>query len=260
MSKKLVTEEMVNKALASLDAQLGEDVSKASESDLDQPEGADLGNPVKEKMSDAAKGKKTEKSVEKEEKEESDEESEDSDADDMGKAKKSMVELPEEIQEKIDVSEFLKSLVSHTSETIDALGEAIQKSEAAQETRIGGLSAQISEIQKSQAKIGLVLKALCEKAGILSSAPARVIKSETQSVAKSDVAERSFAQEVDENPAEEKMFKSLSENPIVAKGQMTDALIELVKSNACSDMDLINFESTNFLRPEVVTLLKSKLN
>lgn len=258
MTTKLVTPEMVNKALASLDAQLGEEVVKASDSNLDQPEGADLGNPAKDKMSDEAKGKSAEKSVKKEESE--DEEAGEDDGGDvelsMKNAKKSFAELPTEVQEQVDVSAFLKSLVEHTGATIDALSEAIVKSEVAHDARLSGLSEQISGIQNSQAKIGLVLKALCEKAGILSSAPARSTKSET--VAKSgDVAERKFAQE--ENSGEEKMFKSLSSNPMEAKGQITDALIDMVKSNVCSDMDLINFESTNYLRPEVVAHLKTKL-
>lgn len=254
---KLVTPEMVNKALASLDAQLGEDVVKASESNLDQPEGADLGNPAKDKLSDEAKGKSAEKSVKKEEKEDGDEPDGD-EGESLELSKKSFAaELPVEVQEQVDVSAFLKSLVEHTGATIDALGEAIVKSEVAHDARLAGLSEQIDGIQKSQAKIGLVLKALCEKAGILSSAPARAPKSDM--VAKSTgVVDRNFAQE-ESNSGEEKMFKSLSNNPMEAKGQISNALIDLVKSNACTDMDLINFESTNYLRPEVVTLLQNKL-
>ncbi len=267
MSK--VTPEMVEKALASLDATLGEEiVSKASENDLDQPEGADLGNPAKEKMSDEAKAAKAKADAEegikkgKEEPATEEDESEDEEGEeDLEMSKKAVKksELPEEIQTKIDVSEFLKSLVDHTTEAIDTLAESVIKSEEASNTKFEALSNSIVEIQKSQAKIGLVLKALCEQAGILASAPKRVVKSET-TLAKSAVAERSFAQEPVENAGEEKMFKSLSDNPMMAKSQITEALIDLVKSNKCTDMDLINFESTSYLRPEVVEHLKMKLN
>lgn len=268
MSK--VTPEMVEKALASLDANLGEEiVSKASENDLDQPEGADLGNPAKEKMSDEAKAAKAKADVEegikkgKEEKEPaSEEESEEGEGEgeDMALSKKAVKksELPEEIQTKIDVSEFLKSLVEHTTESIDELANSVLKSEEATYAKFEELSKSVAEVVKSQAKIGLVLKALCEQAGILASAPKRVAKSET-TVAKSAVAERSFAQEPVE-AGEEKMFKSLSDNPMMAKSQITEALIDLVKSNKCTDMDLINFESTSYLRPEIVEQLKVKLN
>lgn len=268
MSK--VTPEMVEKALASLDATLGEEiVSKASENDLDQPEGADLGNPAKEKMSDEAKAAKAKADAEegikkgKEEPATEEDESEEGEegGEDLEMSKKAVKksELPEEIQTKIDVSEFLKSLVDHTTEAIDTLAESVIKSEEASNTKFEALSNSIVEIQKSQAKIGLVLKALCEQAGILASAPKRVVKSET-TLAKSAVAERSFAQEPVENAGEEKMFKSLSDNPMMAKSQITEALIDLVKSNKCTDMDLINFESTSYLRPEVVEHLKMKLN
>src|SRR5688572_24560318 len=100
-----VTQDQVEKALESLEASLAggdeESVIKASEDDLDQAEGADLGNPVKEKMSDAAKSAAPEAEADDDE---SEEETEKSFAD----------EMPEEIQTKIDVSEFLKSLVNHT--------------------------------------------------------------------------------------------------------------------------------------------------
>lgn len=255
MSKK-VTQEDVLKALASIDAELGEEdtVSKASENDLDQPEGADLGNPAKDKMSSAAKSAKK---------------SDDNDADDKGdegeemdksKMKKSFNEdMPEEIETKIDVSEFLKSLVKHTGETIDSLTEYVVKSDKHHESRYADLVGQVNEIQKSQAKIGLVLKAICEQIGVVKAAPARPAKSET--VAKSAaVAERKFDSGLEGEQPEEKMFKSLSEDPRVAKSQMSEALCDLVKGGFATDMDVITFESNGFIRPELVGKLKEKLN
>jgi len=265
MSKK-VTEDAVLKALASLDAELGEDVVKASDDDLDQPEGADLGNPAKDKMSAAAKSKDS-KEDDKPAFMKGDEDGEEEDEDEKPnpfekgkKMKKSFTEdMPEEIETKIDVSEFLKSLVKHTGETIDSLTEYVVKSDKHHSGRYGELVGQVEEIQKSQAKIGLVLKAICEQIGVVKSAPARSTKSET--VAKSaPVAERKFNSGLESEAAEEKMFKSLSEDPRIAKSQMSETLCDLVKSGHATDMDVITFESNGFIRPELVGKLKEKLN
>lgn len=270
MSKK-VTEDAVLKALASLDAELGEDVVKASDDDLDQPEGADLGNPAKDKMSAAAKSKdkaEDDKPAFMKGDEDGEEEEESDDDEDKkpnpfakGKAvKKSFTEdMPEEIETKIDVSEFLKSLVKHTGETIDSLTEYVVKSDKHHSGRYGELVGQVNEIQKSQAKIGLVLKAICEQIGVVKSAPARSTKSET--VAKSaPIAERKFDSGLENEAPEEKMFKSLSEDPRIAKSQMSETLCDLVKSGHATDMDVITFESNGFIRPELVGKLKEKLN
>ena len=176
---KTISQEQVLKALDSLEAQLEgeESVVKASDGDLDQPEGADLGNPAKDKMSDSAKAKKAKKAFPPAKSEDSDEDDEekslDADADDEGgdsdpgeekkkaykKAKKSFQEeMPEEIQTKIDVSEFLKSLVNHTGATIDALREYVAKSDVASGARYDDLATAVEDIQKSQAKIGIVLE------------------------------------------------------------------------------------------------------
>lgn len=273
MSKK-VTEDAVLKALASLDAELGEEVIKASDDDLDQPEGADLGNPAKDKMSAAAKSKDKDKdegdkpAFMKAEDEDEDEESEDEPAEKKpnpfakGKAvKKSFTEdMPEEIETKIDVSEFLKSLVKHTGETIDSLTEYVVKSDKHHSGRYGELVGQVNEIQKSQAKIGLVLKAICEQIGVVKSAPARSTKSDTVAKSAAAVPERKFNSGLENEAPEEKMFKSLSEDPRIAKSQMSETLCDLVKSGHATDMDVITFESNGFIRPELVGKLKEKLN
>jgi uncharacterized membrane protein YheB (UPF0754 family) len=268
MSKK-ITQEEVLKALASLDAELDEDVVKASEDDLDQPEGADLKpekDHMKNKMSDDAPAPSNSPKPVKKGYNKSEEESEDEDEENEGeemmekKVKKSFTEdMPEEIETKIDVSEFLKSLVQHTGETIDSLSEYVAKSDKAHEKRYDQLADEVAEIQKSQAKIGLVLKAICEQIGVVKSAPARGPKSET--VAKSTaVADRKFDSGLEEEKGEEKMFKSLSENPQVAKSQMTEALCDLVKGGFATDIDVITFESNGYVRPELVGKLKEKLN
>ena len=278
MSKK-VTQDDVLKALASLDAELGDEVVKASDNDLDQPEGADLGNPAKDKMSDEAKASKKSKDKDADDKpafmkaedgeedEGEDEGSDEDEAEDMkekkmkskGMKKSFNEDMPEEIETKIDVSEFLKSLVKHTGETIDSLTEYVVKSDKRQGDRYEGLVDQVNEIQKSQAKIGLVLKAICEQIGVVKSAPARSAKTDT--VAKSAaVAERKFDSGLEDDKGEEKMFKSLSEDPRIAKSQMSETLCDLVKSGHATDMDVITFESNGFIRPELVGKLKEKLN
>jgi hypothetical protein len=262
-----VTKDQVEKALASLEETLGGDgedqVSKASEQDLDQPEGADMGNPAKDKMSDTAKGKK------KVAKAEASEEDGDGDEDDMEmaakakKAKKSFSEeLPEEIQTKIDVSEFLKSLVDHTGEVIDGLRTHVAKSDLGHEARYGELSEAVEDIQKSQAKIGVVLKAICQRIGIIENAPARPAKAATETVAKSAAgSDRKFASGLEgDEGKEEKTFKSLSENPMIAKSQLASALCDLVKKGEANDLDVIGFESGGYIRPELVTKLKQSLN
>jgi hypothetical protein len=252
-----VSKEHVETALASLETVL----SKASEQDLDQPEGADLGNPAKEKMSEAAKSKKAIKGELKIEHESDEEEDEDEDEGEIEKkAKKSFAEdMPEEIQTKIDVSEFLKSLVDHTGDSIDALKEHIAKSEAAHETRYTELAETMDDVVKAQAKIGIVLKAICQQIGVIGAAPARTQKSET-SIAKSQAeSERKFSSGL-ETEGTEKVFKSLSENPNVAKSQIANALCEMVRKGEATDLDVIGFESGGYISPELVSKLKTSLN
>lgn len=266
-----ITKNQVEEALSSLEKALAEgDIVKASEDDLDQPEGGEL-DPAQggEKLSDAAKAKKAKKAMSKGElkiEHESDDEDEEDEEEDEGeemekkyksKAKKSFYEdMPEEIQTKIDVSEFLKSLVSHTGETIDSLSNAVAKSDKRNENRYSELVEAVEDVQKSQAKIGIVLKAICERIGVIESAPARAAKSEM--VAKSG-ADRQFSSALAEE-SQEKVFKSLSENPSIAKSQMANALCELVRKGEASDMDVIGFESGGYIRPELVSKLKQVLN
>lgn len=270
MGKK-VSQEQVEKALASLEAQLtDEDVVKASEDDLDQPEGADMGNPAKDKMSDAAKAKKAKKSLGKGDLKIEHEDDDGEDEEDMEvekkkayqKAKKSFSdEMPEEVQTKIDVSEFLKSLVDHTGNTIETLRVAVVKGEQHNDARYGQLAEAVEDIQKSQAKIGVVLKAICERIGVISAAPARPAKAD--SVAKSEGAAAPATRKFDsglEQEGQEKVFKSLSDNPQVAKSQMSNALCDLVKKGEATDLDVIGFESGGYIRPELVGKLKQVLN
>jgi hypothetical protein len=265
--KKVITEDQVSKALEDLEATLtepSEDVSKASEDDLDQPEGADLGNPAKEKMSDAAKAKKAKKALPPVGEDDGDEDEPEMEKKMPAKkaAKKSFAEeAPEEIQTKIDVSEFLKSLVDHTGNTIESLREEVSKSEAQSMARYDDLSQAVEDVQKSQAKIGIVLKAICEKIGVIAGAPARVAKSDT--VAKSEGAPAPAARSFDSGLAEEKpekVFKSLSDKPLEAKAQISNALCDMVRKGEAKDLDVIGFETSGYISPDLVSKLKQVLN
>lgn len=285
--KKKVTDQDVKKALANLGA-----ISKASDDDLDQPEGADLGNPEKNKMSDEAKSKKAQKAFgdeddkeeekkadgdddqEKEEKafgdeddkedekkadEDEDKKDEDKKPDFDFKSKKSFAKsLPKEVKTKIEVSDFLKSLVDHTGESVDGLRGALAKSHKLTHGRLGELEDAVEAVAKSQQNIGVVLKAICEQIGVISKSAARPAKSTTQQVQKS--ADRSFKSALNEEGDEQPMFKSLSKDPIIAKSQISNVLCDLVKSGAAKDLDVINFETSGHVRPELLPQLQEKFN
>ena len=249
-----IKKEEVAKALGELEEVL--DVEKASDGDLDQPEGSDLNaGHAGNKMSDAApaadKSKKAKKSV-----------GDDEEEDDMKKeATKSFAEgLSEEVQTQIDVSDFLRSLVDSTGEAIDGLRENLAKSEDARIEQHEGMAEAVEGIQESQAKIGIVLKAICERIGVIEAAPAREPKAETDVVKSTEPAERSFESGLDDGGEEPMMFKSLSKNPLIAKSQMSNAICDLVKKGDAKDMDVINFETSGHIRPEVLTGLKTILN
>ncbi len=164
---KKVTKDDVMEALANIDKSLaGDNISKASEDDLDEPEGGDLGNPAKEKMYSAAKAKKAKapaamcKAEDEEEEHEEDHEEEEPKEKKKNpfekKMKKSFNEdLPEEIETKIDVSDFLKSLVDHTAASVDGLRDYVAKSDRNTNARYENVAQAVGEIQKSQAMIGL---------------------------------------------------------------------------------------------------------
>jgi len=258
MNKK-VEKEDVMKALESLGV---ESVSKASEEDLDQPEGGELEpGSMEGKMSDEAgapEKKKVKKAEDEEEGSDEDEAEDEKEKLMKMKAKKSFAEeLPEEIETKIDVSDFLKSLVNHTAESIDGLKDVLVKGEELNDQRFTALASTVEDVQQAQAKIGIVLKALCEAVGVIKSSPAREAKAET--IAKSDASiERNFKSALETEGAE-KVFKSLSDNPAIAKSQISEAMCGLVRKGEATDMDVIGFESGGYIRPELIGKLKEIL-
>jgi len=252
-----IKKDQLNKALDSLEelakSSAGSAKDQGANPPLNSAEGSDMGVPRGKPMSDEAKKKK--------------ESHGNADYSDKGKdmSKKSFADdLPEEVTETIDVSEFLKSLVDHVGAKHDDLRGEIAKSELAQATANEEFAAKLEGIEKSQAMIGIVLKSVCEKLGILENAPAHAPKSET-TVQKSEVAEKKFEQQdetVEKGGEEkgEKLFKSLSNNPMIAKSQVSEALCDLVKSGEAADTDVISFEMNNYIAPHLVSKLKAKLD
>jgi len=269
-----IKQEDVAKALDELEDRL----DKASEDDLDQPEGSDLGSGNSDnKMSDEVSSDKSDKK--KNSKKSLTEGDNEMDKISISKAMEVLEEAgysltngedtaksftesaPEEITAKIEVSDFLRSLVDHTGDSIDSLRDVLLKSHEVQEERYEDLGKSVEEIQQNQAKIGIVLKGICERIGIVENAPAREPKAVTD-VNKSEgngAAPRTF-ETSGLGQAEEPMFKSLSPNPIIAKSQISTALCDLVKKGEASDMDVIGFEGNGHISMEVATKLKQILN
>jgi len=174
------------------------------------------------------------------------------------RAKKSFTDdMPEEIQTKIDVSEFLKSLVDHTGDCIDELAERVVKSEGRIAKSYESVMDAVEDLQKSQAKIGIVLKAICQRIGIIENAPARTAKSETTVAKGGQATERKMASGLEGEGAGEPVFKGLSPQPHVAKSQMSEALCQLVRKGEAQDLDVIGFETNGFVRPELLPKLKA---
>lgn len=253
-----ITSETIDKALNSLEDLAKGSEGKASDQGANPPlnsaEGSDLGVNRGKPMSDEAKNGKPNHGK--------------ADYNDKGKEKgmkKGFTEeLPQDVQDTIDVSDFLKSLVDHTGAKMDELNEQVVKSELAQIQTNDDITNKLETIGKSQAAIGIILKSVCEKLGIIENSPAHTPKSET-TIAKSSVTERNFDSNAgasveggDEGQAP--LFKSLSKNPMVAKSQMSDAICDLVKSGDAKDTDVINFEMNGYIAPNLITKLSEKLN
>lgn len=166
--------------------------------------------------------------------------------------------LPGEIETKVDVSNFLKSLVDHTADSHDSLRDFVVKSDMANEARYEEMEERFEEVQKSLANVGLVLKAMCERMGMIENQPA-VSKSVSQDRAGGAV-DRTFQksdldQENPLNQAEDDskvLYKSLAGRPAhVVKSMISDKLCDLVRKGEAQDVDVINFETYNHISPEL---------
>jgi len=181
--------------------------------------------------------------------------------------------LPPAVETKVEVSDFLKSLVDHNAGCMDKLRDAVVKSDLANEDRMDEISECIDGLQKSMGQVGVVLKAICERIGIVENQPANVAKSQTATdaqaqqaapVAKSVTADRQFADPQGGSEANQSegdgMYKSLvGKPPQIQKAAIASAICDLVKKGEAQDVDVINFETYSFITPELNTRLRAVL-
>ena len=174
--------------------------------------------------------------------------------------------LPPAVETKVEVSDFLKSLVDHNAGCMDKLRDTVVKSEMAAEDRMDEVMESVEEIQKSLGNFGVVLKAICERIGIIENQPASVAKSQTSAtVAKSQTAERNFADmtvssEAEVTPQGDGMYKSLAnKSPAIQKSLIAEAICDLVKKGEAAEEDVINFETYSYVAPELDSKLRSVL-
>jgi len=164
-------------------------------------------------------------------------------------------ELPAEVEAKVEVSNFLKSLVDYTASQIDSLKDRVVKSDSAQAVRYEETMEVLDGISKSMGHVGIVLKAMCERIGILENQP-----EQPKAITKSMDApvERQFVGMGSSETGG--MFKSLDgKTPFEVKKSISDAMFELVKKDEMSDTDLINFETFGYVTPEAGRLLNKIL-
>jgi hypothetical protein len=239
----MITREDVSKALSKLDLSKG-DVAKAG--DLGPTEGAaeengSLGAPGESMAHEAGESKGKEAKEKKE-------------GDDDKESKKSFYDnLPAEVEAKVEVSTFLKSLVDHTAGQINGLRDFVVKSDKAQDARYEDLMDAVNGLAKSMGNVGIVLKAVCERIGVIENEPMKP-KAVTQSAG----IEKAFVA----MPANEGdgMYKSLAnKSGVEVRKSISDAMIELVKKGDMSDTDLINFETFGYVTPAADKLLRTIL-
>jgi len=277
----MITKDSVAKALGALEA-ASPDLAKA-DGGLGGAEGAATGGgdgslkAPGEAMSGAAK--KAKKSLAKGEfgdgddkappfkKKGKDDDDGDDDDDDDDSMKSFAGDMPQEIKTKIDVSSFLRSLVDHNAATIESMRRAIVKSTAAQADRVEVLLDAVEGLQKSQANIGIVLRAMCERIGVIENQPG-VAKS-VQAAAAAPVAKsqsaapvaREFVGGDDGQGQDQAVYKSLTgKAPHIQKAMISEALCQLVMKGEAKDTDVINFETYGHVPGELDAKLRTVLN
>jgi hypothetical protein len=240
----MITREDVSKALSKLDLSKG-DVAKAG--DLGPTEGAaeengSLGAPGESMAHEAGESKGKEAKEKKE-------------GDDDNESKKSFYDnLPDEVEAKVEVSTFLKSIVDHTAGQINGLRDFVVKSDKAQDARYEDLMDAVNGLAKSMGNVGIVLKAVCERIGVIENEPMKP-KAVTQSAG----IEKSFVA-MPANEGDGMMYKSLAnKSGVEVRKAISDAMIELVKADKMSDTDLINFETFGYVTPAADKLLRTIL-
>lgn len=163
-------------------------------------------------------------------------------------------EMPAEVEAKVEVSTFLKSLVDHTAGQINGLRDFVVKSDKAQDARYEDLMDSINGLAKSMGNIGIVLKAVCERIGVIENEPMQ-----PKAVVKSAAVEKTFVA-MEGAPEGEGLYKSLgNKSPVEVRKSISDAMMELVKKGEMKDTDLINFETFGYVTPEADKLLRTIL-
>lgn len=163
--------------------------------------------------------------------------------------------LNEEVQAKVDVSQFLRSLVDHTAESHDRLRDFVAKSDEAGDARFEELTEDIGKLTKSLSNVGIVLKAICERIGVIEEKP-QVAKSQTAEAVETAARPFQKSDPTAENALppqqSEGLYKSLEgKPPHVVKKAIADKLCDLVMKGEAVDTDVINFETYNSLSPEL---------
>ena len=168
----------------------------------------------------------------------------------------------EELQAKIEVSAFLKSITDNIGGCMGSMKDAVENISKSYDERTSTLEEQISDVQQSQAKLGIVLKAICETLNIVSNSPAGNQKADTE-ITKGEEThnERNFetGAKNDESLEVQKAFPGLSDNPVLAKAQITDAMVDMVMKGDLSDTAVVAFETGGFIEPEVASKIQKAL-
>lgn len=250
-----------------------EALDKSSESDLDQPEGADMGwgQNAHPKMSSEANddggsnktdesGQRTGKKSQKKSPSAASK-GEDNDNDmEKGDMKNFADGTSEEIKGQIDVSDFLKSFYDGMGDYIDKLRVSVEDLTVKSQERMTDVEEMVADVQHAQANIGIVLKAICERMRIIEDQPAHEPKADTVSKADGQTAytERGF-QNNDQEGGEKVNLPGLSENPLIAKAQVTEILSDMVMKGEAKDLDVISYETGGFISPEMAPKVMNRL-
>lgn len=172
--------------------------------------------------------------------------------------------LPAEVETKVDVSEFLKSLIDHNAQCLNGLRDYVVKGSLDSEDRHQELADSVGSITKSLSNVGLVLKAICERIGIIENkAEGRKSMTSASDVNKSvdrPFANPNTASEADPASGGEAVYKSLAgKSPHIQKSMISEALCDLVRKGEAKDTDVINFETYSYLTPELDSKLRAVL-
>lgn len=253
--------EKLEKSLEEIEALADEVLAKSEEAANVNQEGVEDQGASKEaaetvEAEESADGKKVEKGLkpdevsddteeDSEDKDDKDEEDEDEDKDDKD-VKKSFVEMAEENEEiakSIEVSGFLNEFTRLQGAIIDALREDVNKSLETSTHTSMVLAKSFNAIMKSQNALAKSIQELTE----------RIEAVERQPVGRKavvNVVEKSFSHSAGVTGSDKELTKSQK------LSKLTD--LALKGTEGVTIQDVIQYESTGILRPELEDILQSK--